>query len=336
MAGEPWRFDSLAPSGPWISGHVGEDRHLPAHGLVDLHLAGGVGEVIDAADHVRDAHVVVVDDDGVVVDRRAVAAQDDHVVEVGVLPHDAALHPVLDHGLAVERRLEADHRLDAGRRILGIAVAPAAVVHASERARRARASRISASSLAGCAVAVVGLAGGQQLLGHLAVALSAGKLIERLAVPIELEPFEAVEDGRDRGLGGALAIGILDPQQHLAAGVAGVEPVEQRRARTADVQIAGGRGRKARDDGLGHVAVSCYLAEGSGVIPGLVPGIQPSASCGAGGAMDPGDKRRDDSGGWRVVYHISLRSSWRRGQNLPHRRTGSAGRHGTGQQDTRA
>jgi hypothetical protein len=96
MPRAPWRFDSLAPSGPWI-------RQLPAHGLVDLHLAGGIGEVIDAADHVRDAHVVIVDDDGMVVDRRAVAADDDHVVEVGVLPHDAALHPVLDHGLAVER-----------------------------------------------------------------------------------------------------------------------------------------------------------------------------------------------------------------------------------------
>ncbi len=127
---------------------------------------------------------------------------------------------------------------------------------------------------------MVGLACGEHLLGHLAVALSACKLIERLAVPIELEPFEAIENGRDGWLGGALAIGILDPQQHFSAGVAGVEPVEERRPRTADVQIAGGRGCKARDDGLGHVAVSCYLAEGSGVIPGLVPGIQPSASCG--------------------------------------------------------
>ena len=57
----------------------------------------------------------------------------------------------------------------------------------------------------------------------------------------------------DGGLGGALAVGILDAQQELAAGVAGVEPIEQRRARPADMQVAGGRGRKARDDGLGHV-----------------------------------------------------------------------------------
>ena len=119
MPSAPWRFDSLAPSGPWISGTWANTGTSQPMALVDLHLAGGVGEVVDAADDVGDAHVVVVDDDGVVVDRRAVAAQDDHVVEVGVLPHDPALHPVLDDGFAVERRLQADHRLDAGGASLG-------------------------------------------------------------------------------------------------------------------------------------------------------------------------------------------------------------------------
>ena len=131
---------------------MGEHRHVPAHGLVDLHLAGGVGEVVDAADDVRDAHVVVVDDDGVVVDRRAVAAQDDHVVEVGVLPHDAALHAVLDHGLAVERGLEADDGLDAGRaHPWDRGRARGSIVRAFERplAVCARASRMLASSSLG-------------------------------------------------------------------------------------------------------------------------------------------------------------------------------------------
>jgi hypothetical protein len=34
---------------------------------------------------------------------------------------------------------------------------------------------------------------------------------------------------------------------------------------------------------------------GTVVIPGLVPGIQPTAIAGARGTMDPGDKHRDDS-----------------------------------------
>jgi hypothetical protein len=31
------------------------------------------------------------------------------------------------------------------------------------------------------------------------------------------------------------------------------------------------------------------------VIPGLGPGIHPTAASGAGGWLDPGDKRRDDT-----------------------------------------
>ena len=66
--------------------------------------------MVVAADDVGDAHVVVVDDDGEHVGRRAVGAQDDEVVEVLVGEGDAALHAVLDHRLAVERRLDADRR----------------------------------------------------------------------------------------------------------------------------------------------------------------------------------------------------------------------------------
>ena len=83
------------------------------------------------------------------------------------------------------------------------------------------------------------------------MALGARELADRLAVPVEAEPRQPVEDRVDRGLGRALAVGVLDAQQELAAGVAGVEPVEQRGARAADVQEAGRRGGEAGDD-LGH------------------------------------------------------------------------------------
>jgi hypothetical protein len=47
-----------------------------------------------------------------------------------------------------------------------------------------------------------------------------------------------VEDRLDRRLGRAGLVGILDPQQELAAVVAGEQPVEQRGARAADMQVA--------------------------------------------------------------------------------------------------
>jgi hypothetical protein len=63
-------------------------------------LAKGVGEVVVAADDVGDGHVVVVHHHGVQVGRRAVGAEDDHVVQLGGADADRALHEVVHHGLA--------------------------------------------------------------------------------------------------------------------------------------------------------------------------------------------------------------------------------------------
>ena len=83
------------------------------------------------------------------------------------------------------------------------------------------------------------------------MALGAAELADRLAVPVEAEPVEAVEDGVDRGLGRPLAVGVLDAQEERPAEAPGVEPVEQSRARAADVQKSGRGGREAGDD-VGH------------------------------------------------------------------------------------
>ena len=57
-----------------------------------------------------------------------------------------------------------------------------------------------------------------------------------------------VEDRLHRRLGRALAVGVLDAQDELAAVLARVGPGEQRGARAADVQIAGGAGGEAGAD----------------------------------------------------------------------------------------
>ena len=68
------------------------------------------------------------------------------------------------------------------------------------------------------------------------------------AVAADPQPFEPVEDRVDRRLGRAGAIGVLDPQQIFAAVMAREQPVEERRARAADMQEPGRRGREARHD----------------------------------------------------------------------------------------
>ena len=202
--------------------------------------------MVVAADDVGNTHIVVVDHDGEVVDRTSVGASQDEVVEVLVAPDHPALDLILNDGLALEARAQADDRLHARRRFAGIAVAPAPVIEP----RAALGARLLPHllQLLRARVAVIGMPAGQQLRGDLPVALGARKLRNGLAVPGQLKPFEPVDDRRDRGVGRALAIRVFDPQQHLAAAPARIEPVEQRRAGSADMQEPGRRGGKSRND----------------------------------------------------------------------------------------
>ncbi len=54
-----------------------------------------------------------------------------------------------------------------------------------------------------------------------------GELEDRSLVSLEAQPVQAVEDGLDGGLGGALAVGVLDTQQELAAAAFRIQPVEK-------------------------------------------------------------------------------------------------------------
>src|SRR6185369_7221252 len=99
------------------------------------------------------------------------------------------------------------------------------------------------------AIAVIGLASGQHLLGDLSMAAGAGELEDGLAIPVEAEPAQAFENGLDRRFGGALPVGVLDAQAEGAAVMTGIEPVEQGRAGATDMQVASGRGGEAGNDG---------------------------------------------------------------------------------------
>src|SRR5262249_41511408 len=57
-------------------------------------------------------------------------------------------------------------------------------------------------------------------------------------VPREAEPAEALEDDLAARVGGALLIGVLDAEHERPAGLPGPEPVEERRADAADMEIA--------------------------------------------------------------------------------------------------
>ncbi len=185
-----------------------------------------VREVILAAHDVRDPRIEVIDRDGEVVEHRAVRARDHRLVHVHVL----------------KARLTADHVVHDRR-----AVVRHAQAHGAARLRLATEAALGAVELLerldvlGRRVRAVREIGVEQSLQRFAMSLAAIGLHDRPLVPVELQPAQRVEDLLDVLRRRALTIGVLDPQHQLAAGVSREQPVEQRRARAADVQRAGRR-----------------------------------------------------------------------------------------------
>src|SRR5690606_34817573 len=126
----------------------------------------------------------------------------DEVVEILVGELHVALHAVADDRLAVLRRLDADHRLYADRRVGRIAVAPAAVITRRPALGPGLLAHLGEFLLR--SVAVIGLAEPDQLLGYLAVALAARELRDRFALPVQAKPGKPVQDRRGRGFSRAL------------------------------------------------------------------------------------------------------------------------------------
>ena len=225
-------------------GDMGKDRARPAHRVEDLHLAESVGQVVVAPDHMGHGHVAIVHHHRQHIGGRAVRPQDDHVVQLVVGHADRTLHGIVDHRFPIARGAQAD-RIRRVRQVRRIA--PRALE------RLARMGLAPFRDLLGGGKALVGGAVGQHLPRHLGMAVAAFELADRLAVPVEAQPSQPLQD-RLGGLGrGAGAVGILDPQQEPAAPAPRVKPVEQRRARAADMQVSRGRRGKAGDDWrVGH------------------------------------------------------------------------------------
>ena len=139
---------------------VGEDRERVAQRLEQQDVLGRVADVVLAADHVADPHRHVVHHHGEVVERVAVAADDDEVAaEVGGVDLDAVAHEVVpaDHA-------GADPEAQGAAPALGLA--RGALVRRSGR----RTGRRSGGLLRG----LLGLAVRLQLLGRAVAGVGRG------------------------------------------------------------------------------------------------------------------------------------------------------------------
>src|SRR5688500_6475875 len=191
--------------GPHDERHVRELRRRLRERVVEQYLLRRVGDVIVATNDMRDRHVDVVDDDGEVIGGIAVGAQDDEILDVLVLERDLAAHQIDEARLAV-RDLEADR--------------PFVQVGLFREDERVRVLAVFLLAL--------------RLEVRRMRAADVGPLI-----PVETEPAQAVDDAGDHLPRRALRVGVLDAQHERAAMPPREQPVEERRARAADVQVAG-------------------------------------------------------------------------------------------------
>jgi hypothetical protein len=79
-----------------------------------------------------------------------------------------------------------------------------------------------------------------------------------LLIPAESKPGQTLKNRVHRGLGVALDIRIVEPQDDGSSIVAGIEPIENECPGTANVQKAGGRGSESYS----------WLATGTGLSQG--------------------------------------------------------------------
>ena len=278
---------------------MGEGGHGEPEGLVDEDLLGRVGQVVVAADHVRDAHVRVVAHHGEVVGGAPVGAHDDHVVHGLCGEAHVAVHRVVElDGAAPFRHAQAPHVRLAGLyargRLGGVEVAACAVV-----------ARVAA--LGGLCLGALGV----QFLLRAEAGVDAAALLHEFErrgvgaralrlevgagrtshfgalVPVEAEPLHGVQDDCHVLFGGALGVGVFDAQDEVAAHGAGERPVVDGRARAAHVKAARRGGGEAHAHARGSLVshafdgphVSCPLS--------AVPQARLIGPC-AGGVRLPG------------------------------------------------
>ena len=216
-------------------------RRFDAEQRGEIGLARRGGEQIITADHLVDALVGIIDDDGQVIGPAGVlaAAAQDEVIDVARI---GAVEGVVDGecgdvgkqakgGLAIlGRKLGA-----LGRTLVLGEVAAGARVLAGDGVR-------GPGGLANVLTRAIAFVGGQLgqglLIGSVAIVL-----VDDLAVPVQSERAQVRQLALGRFLGGALLIDVLHAHHKAPPRRAGKKPRQKRRAEVAKVQIAGGAWR---------------------------------------------------------------------------------------------
>ena len=206
----------------------------------------------------RHAHQPIVDDDGEVVGGMAVGSQQHLVADDVCVKADVAPHEIGERNLAVLRRAEADGRplagLHAPLRFCGIDLrAPARVFRRQIVRERLFALGVELLGRAEAVVRAPFL--DEHARARLIFPEPLGRSVRphrsadlRPLIPVQAEPAQILEDHRV-GVGRrALDVGVFDAKDERAVLPARQQPVEERCADVADVQVPG----RARSESDAH------------------------------------------------------------------------------------
>ena len=202
-----------------------------------------------------DAHVYVIDHDAELIHglpKFFVAfarAQQDEVFDLVVRKFALAKNRVRKFRLATDRNFEANRGLHRWRGGLAVAAGTARDAPRPAALRLfilgSRFGIIAAGVFVRGAITAKRGAVRKALLRCRAIQLRSLRLIERPFVPVHAQPLQTIDDALNEFGLVALGVRVLDAQNHHAAVVPREKPVEQGSARSANVQIAGGRRSKA-------------------------------------------------------------------------------------------
>ena len=245
-----------------------------AHGVEQINLHGGVGDMVLAPDDMGNPHIRVVHHRGKRIQRRAVGADQHGVRDGAELNVPAPQHQIVPGGVAVGELEPPVRALAVGLRrgaLLRRHGQRGAVIHRRQLALHQRGAL--GRQLVLILKTRIQPPGGLQLFGDLLIPCGALGLFRRL-VPGNAEPVQVVDNALLILRPAALGIGIVQPEEKLPPLMPGEQEIHQSGAGVADMQIPRGAGREANfchQRGLNHSAPGVKL-------PGASP-LDPSRGC---------------------------------------------------------
>ena len=236
-------------------GNMTEGRLFEAQCIINEALTRSVGQMLLSADYMSNVHKRIVDNYSIVIGRDAIGFNDNEITDIIGIKNYIATNHVANENLLVGRNAEANGRFAAFSFKLSnlLFCQMTAFAHITRHfAFFDQALTFFLQLLIG-AVAIVSLAFSQQLVSIFFVDIKTFHLMIRSVraaninalIPVHTQPLQSSLDIFLGFRGRTLTVGILDTQNQLAAGFAGQQIVEQRTARTTDMERAGRARRKS-------------------------------------------------------------------------------------------